>query len=133
GVSIGRRGGEDLALLYLQLALYLEPTHPMALLSLGDLYEQLKKPDLAIKAYERIPANSVLARNAQIQMAVDLDALERTDDAKELLERVIVERPHDTDAIVELGNIQRARKNFADCGETYGKAINNLANPEKRN
>ena len=27
GASIGRRGGEDLALVYLQLALYLEPTH----------------------------------------------------------------------------------------------------------
>ena len=37
GASIGRRGGEDLALIYLQLALYLEPTHAMALLSLADL------------------------------------------------------------------------------------------------
>ena len=27
GASIGRRGGEDLALIYLQLALYLEPSH----------------------------------------------------------------------------------------------------------
>ena len=133
GASIGRRGGEDLALIYLQLALYLEPTHPMALLSLGDLYEQLKKPDLAIKAYERIPANSVLARNAQIQMAVDLDALDRTDEAKKLLERVIAEHPKDTEAIVELGNIQRARKDFADCAETYGKAIDTVPNPEKGN
>ena len=131
GASIGRRGGEDLALIYLQLALYLEPAHPLALLSLGDLYEQIKKPDLAIKAYERIPASSVLARNAQIQMAVDLDALERTEEAKKLLERVIAERPRDTEAIVELGNIQRARKNFADCADTYGKAIDTVPNPEK--
>ncbi len=63
GASIGRRGGEDLALIYLQLALYLEPSHAMALLSLGDLYEELKKPDLAIKAYERVPA--VFAAGAQ--------------------------------------------------------------------
>jgi tetratricopeptide (TPR) repeat protein len=55
GASIGRRGGEDLALIYLQLALYLEPTHAMALLSLADLYESLKKPELAIKVYDRIP------------------------------------------------------------------------------
>ena len=39
GASIGRRGGEDLALIYLQLALYLVPNHAMALLSLADLYE----------------------------------------------------------------------------------------------
>jgi tetratricopeptide (TPR) repeat protein len=133
GASIGRRGGEDLALIYLQLALYLEPSHPMALLSLGDLYEQLKKPDLAIKAYERVPASSVLARNAQIQMAVDLDSLDRTDEAKKLLDRVIAEHPKDTEAIVELGNIQRGRKEFAECADTYGKAIDTVPNPEKGN
>jgi tetratricopeptide (TPR) repeat protein len=133
GASIGRRGGEDLALIYLQLALYLEPSHPMALLSLGDLYEDLKKPDLAIKAYERVPSSSPLARNAQIQMAVDLDALDRTDEAKKSLEHVIADRPKDIEAIVELGNIQRGRKEFADCANTYGKAIDTLPKPEKSN
>ena len=39
GSALGRRGGEDLGLIYLQLALYLVPSHPLALLSLGDLYE----------------------------------------------------------------------------------------------
>jgi tetratricopeptide (TPR) repeat protein len=105
----------------------------MALLSLGDLYEDLKKPDLAIRAYERIPASSPLARNAQIQMAVDLDALDRTDEAKRLLENVVAEHPKDTEAIIELGNIQRARKDFAACADTYGKAIDTVPNPEKSN
>ncbi len=133
GASIGRRGGEDLALIYLQLALYLQPAHPMALLSLGDLYEELKKPDLAIKAYERVPASSALARNAEIQMAVDLDALDRTDEAKKRLEHVIAEHPKDTEAIIELGNIQRGRKDFASCGDTYTKAIDTIPKPEKSN
>ena len=133
GASIGRRGGEDLALIYLQLALYLEPTHAMALLSLGDLYEDLKKPDLAIKAYDRVPANSPLLLNAQIQMAVDLDALDRTDEAKAKLQQVIAANPKDTEAIIELGNIQRARKDFAGCADTYGKAIDTVPNPQKSN
>jgi tetratricopeptide (TPR) repeat protein len=133
GASIGRRGGEDLALIYLQLALYLEPSHAMALLSLGDLYEDLKKPDLAIKAYERVPANSPLSRNAEIQLAVDLDALDRTDEAKAKLQHVIADHPKDTEAIIELGNIQRGRKDFADCADTYGKAIDTVPNPDKSN
>jgi len=133
GASIGRRGGEDLAIIYLQLALYLEPTHAMALLSLGDLYEDLKKPDLAIKAYERVPASSPLSRNAQIQMAVDLDALDRTDEAKKLLDRVIADHPKDTEAIIELGNVERGRKDFADCADTYTKAIDTVPNPQKSN
>ena len=133
GASIGRRGGEDLALIYLQLALYLQPTHTMALLSLGDLYEDLKKPELAIKAYERIPPTSPLARNAEIQEAVDLDSLDRIDEAKQKLDHVIAEHPRDTEAIIELGNIQRGHKQFADCATTYGKAIDTVPKPEKSN
>ena len=133
GASIGRRGGEDLALIYLQLALYLQPNHAMALLSLGDLYEDLKKPDLAIKAYERVPASSPLSRNAQIQMAVDLDTLGRTDESKKLLDKVVADHPKDTQAIIELGNVERGHKDFADCAKTYGKAIDTLQNPDKSN
>jgi tetratricopeptide (TPR) repeat protein len=133
GASIGRRGGEDLALIYLQLALYLQPSHPMALLSLADLYESLKKPELAIKIYERVPASSPLSRNAEIQLASDLDLLDRTDEAKKRLDHVIAEHPKDTEAILALGNIQRGRKDFAGCADTYGKAIDTVANPEKSN
>jgi tetratricopeptide (TPR) repeat protein len=132
GASIGRRGGEDLALIYLQLALYLEPTHAMALLSLADLYESLKKPDLAIKVYDRIPP-SPLRRNADIQVASDLDQLDRTDEAKKRLERLIADHPKDTEAIVALGNILRGRKEFAQCADAYGKAIANVPKPEKSN
>ena len=133
GASIGRRGGEDLALIYLQLALYLEPSHAMALLSLADLYELLKKPDLAIKVYERVPATSPLSRNAEIQLAGDLDQLDRSDEAKKRLDHVIAEHPKDTEAILALGNIQRGRKEFAECADTYGKAIDTIAKPDKSN
>jgi len=95
-----RRGGEDLGLIYLQLALYLEPSHAMALLSLADLYETLKKSDLAIKAYERVPSTSPLYRNAEIQLAVDLDALDRSDEAKKRLDHVVAEHPKDTEALL---------------------------------
>jgi tetratricopeptide (TPR) repeat protein len=133
GASIGRRGGEDLALIYLQLALYLEPTHTMALLSLADLYESLKKPELAIKVYDRIPPSSPLHRNAEIQIASDLDTLDRTEEAKKRLERLVAEHPKDTEAILALANILRGRKDFAECANVYGKAIANVPVPEKVN
>jgi tetratricopeptide (TPR) repeat protein len=133
GAAIGRRGGEDLALIYLQLALYLEPTHTMALLSLADLYESLKKPELAIKLYDRIPLSSPLHRNAEIQIASDLDTLDRTDEGKKRLEHLIAEHPKDTEAIVALANILRGRKDFAACADVYSKAIANVPAPEKAN
>jgi tetratricopeptide (TPR) repeat protein len=123
GASLTRRGGEDLALVYLQLALYLEPRHALALLSLADLYESVKKPQMAIKVYERVPANSPLKRNAQIQLATDLDAADQSEEAIKILKDTVAQDSKDIEAIVALGNIERARKKFDDCTRTYAQAI----------
>src|SRR6201747_1814093 len=123
GATLTRRGGEDLALVYLQLALYLQPSHSMALLSLADLYGSVKKPQMAIKVYERVPASSPLKRNAQIQLATDLGAAGRSDEAIKILKGVIAEDSGDLEAIKALGNIERARKKFADCAQTYSTAL----------
>ncbi len=131
GASLGRRGGEDLSLVYLQLALYLTPNHPLALLSLADLYEAVKKPELAIRIYERVPNSSPLHRNGAIQMASNLDALNRADEAKKALQGLIAENPQDNEAIMALGNVERGHKEFHACAETYGKALANIAKPEK--
>jgi tetratricopeptide (TPR) repeat protein len=131
GASLGRRGGEDLGLVYLQLALYLRPNHALALLSLADLYELLKKPELAIKIYERVPADSPLRRNAAIQMAANLDTLDRTDEAKKHLRALIAEHPDDIEAIMALGNVLRGHKEFAECADSYSKAIDLVGTPTK--
>jgi tetratricopeptide (TPR) repeat protein len=133
GAALGRQGGEDLALVYLQLAIYLDPEQPLALLTLADLYETLKKPALALKLYQKVPERSPLRRNAEIQMASDLDALDRTDEAKKRLEKLMADKPGDLDAVRALGDILRGRKEFAECANVYGKGIGALANPEKQN
>ena len=131
GASLGRRGGEDLGLVYLQLSLYLKPQHSLALLSLADLYEQVKKPDLALKVYERVPAASPLHRNALIQMASDLDTLDRPEEAQRHLETLLKEHRDDREVIMALGNVQRGHKKFAECADTYSRAIALIPHPEK--
>jgi tetratricopeptide (TPR) repeat protein len=133
GAALGRHGGEDLGLIYLQFSLYLAPSHPLALLSLGDLYEAMKKPELANKAYERVLLNSPLHRYAQIQLALNLDSLDRTDEAKASLEKVIAANPSDLEAIMALGNVLRGRKQFAECADVYSKGIDTIGKPEKSN
>ena len=133
GASLGRQGGEDLGLVYLQLALYLQPKHALALLSLADLYENLKKPQLAIKTYERLPLDSPLRRNAEIQLGVNYDAIDQTDEAKKHLEKLIAANPKDLEAILALGNILRGRKAFAECADVYSKGVDTIAKPEKPN
>jgi len=133
GAALGRRGGEDLGLIYLQLSLYLAPAHPMALLSLADLYEAVKKVELAINIYDRLPPSSPMQRNAQIQRALGLDTLDRTDEAKVALEKLITEHPSDREAIMALGNILRGRKQFAECADVYSKGIDTITKPERPN
>jgi tetratricopeptide (TPR) repeat protein len=137
GAALGRREEEmslaNRGLAYLQLALYLEPGDVLAQLSLADLYEAMKKPALAITIYEHVPASSPLKRNAEIQLALDLDTLDRTEEAKKHLEKLIVNKPDDMEAIIALANLQRERKQYEGCADSYGKAIGLLAAPAKAN
>ncbi len=133
GAALGRRGGEDLGLVYLQLALYLAPQNAMALLSLADIFEGIKKPELAIRTYERVPAQSPLRRNADIQQAINLDTVERTEEAKARLQRLVTEHPDDFEALIALGNILRARKSYADCADIYGRVIARIQQPTRAN
>jgi len=133
GTALGRQGGEDIGLVYLQLAVYLEPSHPLALLSLADLYETMKKPELAVETYDRIPANAPLKRNAEIQRALNLEVLERHDEATKALNDIIAKDPKDEEAVVALGNVMRARKDYKQAAEVYTKAIDLLKEPGKQN
>ncbi len=129
GGALARQGGEDLAIVYLQLALMIEPAHPMALVTLADLYDQLNQYQLAIDTYDRVPDSSPLKRNAAIQTAIDLDRLDRTDEAKKRLGDLIKADSQDQEAIVALGNIERSREQFAEAAATYSKAIALISEP----
>lgn len=129
GSALSRQGGEDLALIYLQLARYLEPQHEMAILSLADLYEFLKLPRRAITAFDDMPERSPLYRNAQIQRALNLEQIDRTDEARQALSELISRNPQDLEAIQALGNIQRARKLFAEAAATYSRALALIPTP----
>ena len=131
GSALGRQGGEDLGLVYLQLALFLEPLHPIALIALADLYENLKKPEQAIEVYSRVPSHSPLKRNAEIHRSLNLDALDRTDEARRNLEALVAAKPDDMEAITALGNLLRARKFYKDAAEIYSRAVEKIGTPDR--
>jgi Flp pilus assembly protein TadD len=93
----------------------------------------MKKPELAVKVYERVPVSSPLKRIADIQLAIDLDALDRTEAATKHLGKVVVAKPDDMEAIIALANIQRERKQYEGCAESYGKAVSLTPQPTKTN
>ncbi len=128
-----RQGDEAAALLYLRLALYLDPKHDLAVLTLGDILERAKQPEDAVAVYETMPEGSPLRPNAEIQAGLALETLGRSAEAVKHLEGVIADRPDDVDALSALGNVYRARKMFEEAAASYDKAIAKLASPGRAN
>ncbi|MBU2582558.1 MAG: tetratricopeptide repeat protein [Alphaproteobacteria bacterium] len=88
GEALTSEGGVSIGILYLQMALYLEPRHPFALAALASAYETMKRYDMAIETYQRIPSGSALQVAVDIRKAFNLNELERVDEAVALLEQV---------------------------------------------
>ena len=128
-----RQGDEAAALLYLRMAIYLDPGHDLAILTLGDILERARQPEDAVAVYDKMPASSPLRPNAEIQAGLALENLGKPDEAVQHLDKVIAERPDDVDALSALGNIYRSRKQFAEAAAAYDKAIAKLASPGRAN
>jgi len=129
--SSGREGEDFAAVLYLRLALYLDPDNAVAAVTLGEVYERSKSYDQAIAAYEMVPSTSPLRRSSELQIGLDLVAEEKYDDAVARLRKIVDEHPDDFEAYAALGDGLRASKKFADAAEAYGKAIE-LSGPPTR-
>jgi tetratricopeptide (TPR) repeat protein len=130
GAAGNRQGDELAAMLYLRLALWLEPNNGLAVITLADVYDRLKQPERANDTYDLVAQGSPLRRSADLQIALNLEVLERKDEAIQKLEKVIAEDPKDIDALNALGNIYRARKDFANAATTYTKALDAIGTPD---
>lgn len=132
--SIGSRQDDGIiAVVYLRLALFLDPDHVMALVTLGDVLERAKQTDKAIAIYKQVPADSPLRASVDIQVGISLEILERTDEALAHLNGLIARNPKDVDAITALGNVYRNRKKFAEAAEAYTKALDVAGTPTPGN
>lgn len=131
--SAGNRDDSDtpIIIIYLRLALYLDPNHDLAILTLGDVLERAKQPDDAIAVLDRMPSNSPLRNTAEIQIGLALETKGKKEEAVQHLERAIKDDPADLEALSALGGIYRGRKDFARAAEYYERAIAQIATPER--
>lgn len=131
GAAGNSQGDELAAMIYLRLALHLDPKHVLAVVTLGDILERLKQYDKAIAAYDMIPADSPVRPSADIQIGLALEALERSDAAIKHLQALVAAKPNDVEALTALGNLQRSRKQFVEAAATYTKAIEAVGTPDR--
>nr|WP_246252289.1 tetratricopeptide repeat protein [Ancylobacter pratisalsi] len=133
GAALGRQGGEDLALIYLQLGHWLDPSHPLIEITLADLFESMKRHDEAIALYRSVPADSPFRTSAQIQLGLNLDAEGDYKDARKTLEAVVAKNPKEQRALMALGDVLRANEEYAEAAAVYTKAIDQLQAPTGNN
>ncbi len=132
GEALTGEGGVSIGILYLQMALYLEPRHPFALAALASAYESMKRFEKAIDTYDRIPRGSALQLAVDIRKAFNLNELERIEEAKLLLEKVAADNPDSIKPYDALGNIMRARKRYEEAIGYYSKVIELVGKPEDK-
>jgi tetratricopeptide (TPR) repeat protein len=121
-----------LGLVFLQFSLHLSPDATFPLLALAGAQETAKRHGAAIDAYDRVPKDTPLAVAVDISKALNLNQLERVDEAKTLLEDLARQYPRDIRPLEALGNILRAHKRYAEAAEYYGKAIALIGKAEAR-
>ena len=133
GAAGSRQGDELPALIYLRLSLYLRPANDLTAVTLANLFEQLKRGEQAITAYQLVPLSSPLRPDAEIQVALVLDSLGKSDEAIKRLVDITATRKRDVDALSSLAGLQRAAKKYAEAAATYDRAIAAVGIPQRDN
>jgi len=131
GVVGNSQGDELTAIIYLQLGLELKPDHPLALVTLGDVFERLKQYDQANAIFNRVPKDTPVRVSADISIGQNYEQMGQGEDAMAYLDKLVKERPDDVEVVMALGNVQRSRKKFAEAAESYGKAIQLVGTPQR--
>ena len=132
--SAGSRQGDELpALVYLRLSLYLRPSSDLTAVTLASLFEQLRQGDQVIAAYQLVPTASPLKMGADIQIALELEGLGKTEEATRRLTEIVASRPRDVEALSALAELQRSTKKYVDAAATYDQAIAAVGIPQRDN
>jgi tetratricopeptide (TPR) repeat protein len=119
------------AMIYLRMALHLAPENALGIITLADIYERLKQYERAIDVYETVPAKSPLRNNADVQSALILEAMGKSDDALKHMKEIVATSPGDIEALNSLANLHRARKEYPEAAEAYTKVIDAVEKPSR--
>jgi tetratricopeptide (TPR) repeat protein len=132
GEALTGEGGVGPGAVFIQMALYMQPTFPFALATLANVYETTKNYDAAIAAYNRIPGGTPLQTSIEIRKALNLNQLERVDEAKSILDALAGEDPQDLKPLDALGTMMRGHKRFEEAIDYYSRAIALIKKPEAK-
>lgn len=122
-VALARDGALDIAVVYLRLALYLDPGADVVSLVLGQLLDGAGRHQQANAIYDRIAAASPMKPTAVVRIAQNLDAEGNRKEAIRRLGNIVASRPDDLDAVSVLGDMLRYDSQFEPAIAAYTRAL----------
>ncbi len=123
GSALNRSGAEDIVSLYLNFARALDPDNGATLVMLGNLAENLKKPEEAIATYQLVPEDSIMHRVSELQLGLNLADLGRLDESKKHLVDLIAADPTDMRSYLAYGSVLSQAKEYRDMADNYDQAV----------
>jgi tetratricopeptide (TPR) repeat protein len=123
GAALTRDGSKDLALVFLRLGQYLDPSADVISLAIGQLLDSENQHEAANAIYDGIAASSPMKPVAVVRVAQNLDAMGERAEALRRLRNIVAVRPDDLDAVSVLGDLLRYDEEYLPAAEAYTKAL----------
>ncbi len=130
--SLNDDSSRDVSVLYLRLALHLNPKLDLATILLANRFEGFGKFDDAIAAYHAVAPSSPFYRLAAVAAAVDLARQDKNAEAIVLLEKLSAQYPADIETWTALGDSYRVAKRYTDAVNAYDHALQAAAPASKK-
>ena len=134
GSALSRDQGVDVSILYLQLALFVDPSLDVAQVLLAELLSNSGDLAAAAETYDDVSSRSSLATTARIERALLLDRIGRTDDAIDALSSLGRQSSDaaDADVAIALADLHRSTEAFDKAESGYTRALNLLQSQSSR-
>ena len=130
--SLNDRRSVEVAILYLNITLYLRPQFDLARVLLASHYERMQNYEMANSYYARIPAASPYFAMTQIQAAINDGRLDQPNAGVAKLKGLVDRGSADPDAYTALGDLLRTSDRFGEAVAAYDKAIAGLKADDRR-
>lgn len=121
--TIFRGYQSDISQIFTALALYLNPQHDVALISMADLLENSQRYDEAIAKYNQISPQSPVYFMAQLKVASIYMVKKDNQKALKKLENLLEQYPDDYQILFNLGEVNRVMNQQKDAIKYYNKAL----------
>ena len=130
--SLNDQRSADVAILYLNLTLYLRPDFDLARVLLASRYEGMNRYEMANSIYARIQPASPYYAMTQVQAAINDGRLGQANSGIAKMRALSATLPQEADIWTALGDLLRSSDQYKDAALAYDKAIAGTPQGDRR-